>query len=84
MIKYLLVTFISIAAACEDRGMQGECKSITDCVTNEWTYGTMESPLCDLPGSDYKEPSTKVCCFPTPEPEPEPEPEPGSLAPSPA
>lgn len=64
MIKLLLLTIVAIATACEDRGVQGTCKSIKDCETNEWTYGTMETPLCDVPGSDYKNVGTKVCCLP--------------------
>ena len=66
MIKLLLMTIVAIATACEDRGVQGECKPIKNCETNEWTYGTMEAPLCDVPGADYKNTDTKVCCLPTP------------------
>ena len=66
MLKRLLLGFIAIAQACEDRGNEGECMPIRDCVTNEWTYGTLEEPLCDVPGSDYRDDNTKVCCFAEP------------------
>lgn len=64
----LLVSSIFLVSgsqlSCSDRDRDGECKAIKDCVTNEWTYGTLNEPLCDVVGSDYKDMSTKVCCFP--------------------
>ena len=53
---------------CEDTHSVGNgiCKAIKDCATNEWTYGTMENPICDVKGSDYRNQDTKVCCLPKP------------------
>ncbi len=66
MIKILLLGLVAATHACSDRGNQGECKPIKDCTSNEWTYGTLEEPLCDVSGSDYTDKETKVCCFSTP------------------
>lgn len=60
MLSFWVVAF---AAGCSDRGRNGECKSIKECTSNSWTYGTMEEPLCDVKGSDYKDENTKVCCY---------------------
>ena len=60
----LLVSSFFLVSGCSDRDRDGECKAIKDCVTNEWTYGTLDEPLCDVAGSDYRDNSTKVCCFP--------------------
>jgi hypothetical protein len=52
-----------ICESHRDTKKQGNCIKVTDCTTNEWSFGTKSSPVCDEPGSDYKEPNTKVCCF---------------------
>ena len=44
----------------------GNCVKKSDCTTNEWLYGTSKDPACDVAGSDYKLPTTKVCCFDAP------------------
>tara|TARA_B110000211_G_C13650003_1_gene365493 strand:- start:192 stop:545 length:354 start_codon:yes stop_codon:yes gene_type:complete len=46
--------------------IKGNCIKISDCTTNEWTFGSLDSPVCDEPGADYKVPDTKVCCFDKP------------------
>ena len=40
----------------------GTCKQVGTCPGN-WFYGISSSPACGEPGSDYKEPSTLVCCY---------------------
>ena len=59
---FLMFLLVSVSA-CVDREREGVCKSVAECVSSVWTYGTVEVPLCDVPGSDYKDDSTKVCCF---------------------
>ena len=44
----------------------GNCVKKSDCTTNEWLYGSSKDPACDVAGSDYKLPTTKVCCFDAP------------------
>lgn len=44
----------------------GNCVKKSDCTTNEWLFGTSKDPACDVAGSDYKLPTTKVCCFDAP------------------
>jgi hypothetical protein len=44
----------------------GNCVKKSDCTTNEWLFGTSKDPVCDVAGSDYKLPTTKVCCFDAP------------------
>ena len=46
--------------------IKGNCIKISDCTTNEWTFGRADSPVCDEPGANYKLPDTKVCCFDSP------------------
>tara|TARA_B110001450_G_C17620353_1_gene480930 strand:+ start:201 stop:539 length:339 start_codon:yes stop_codon:yes gene_type:complete len=46
--------------------IKGNCIKISDCTTNEWTFGRADSPVCDEPGANYKVPDTKVCCFDSP------------------
>ena len=47
-------------------GLMGNCIKISDCTTNEWTFGSADSPVCDEPGASWKLPDTKVCCFDSP------------------
>tara|TARA_B100000795_G_C22786778_1_gene435001 strand:- start:1543 stop:1824 length:282 start_codon:yes stop_codon:yes gene_type:complete len=52
---------------CEFRDANpGNCIKVSDCSTNEWSFGTIVNPLCDKPGANYKSPDTKVCCFDSP------------------
>jgi len=46
--------------------IKGNCIKISDCTTNEWTFGRADSPVCDEPGANWKLPDTKVCCFDSP------------------
>ncbi len=43
------------------RDVAGLCKSVADC-SGDWTFGTLESPLCADAGDSYQDPATLVCC----------------------
>ena len=51
---------------CGDMNEKGNCIKVSDCSTNEWLFGTIDNPVCDEPGTNYKLPDTKVCCFDSP------------------
>lgn len=61
-------TGLALGAVCDGvlhKDVQGECKTIGSCTTNEWLYGTREKPVCGSGGSTSDD-STLVCCFPSP------------------
>jgi len=76
MFRSLIVTTVFFATAnafgvgpeCDSKlnNIKGNCIKISDCTTNEWTFGPADSPVCDEPGADYQLPDTKVCCFDRP------------------
>lgn len=83
-----LLLLLPLAYACVDPHAKrnGTCVAIQDC-DHDWSFGTTEKPICDVPGADYTLPTTKICCLETgargtPEAQPEePEPEPESKEP---
>lgn len=62
---FISVSAFGIGPACTGaiQKQPGNCVMVSDCTTNEWLFGTDSNPVCDVAGSDWKIPTTKVCCF---------------------
>ena len=73
ILKFLL---LPLAYACIDPHMKrnGSCVAVKDC-DGDWSFGTTEKPICDVPGADYQLPTTKICCLEPTTPAPSAEPE---------
>lgn len=61
-----VATGLALGASCVGlrSDTPGVCKSIGECTTREWLYGTRHDPVCGTGGST-DDPATLVCCFPS-------------------